>query len=350
MPHLHITKFNELPLVTQFQIKRLNVLNSRMAKGPIISKNLEPQERKPEIAISLRKVGVTGVKMPIGFVLFENKPVMIIPIFDVFIDLPANQKGIHASRNYEVVTEVLSEYAGKTYKLEKLCASVAKELLKRHKYATRSEVKARGEAIVERETPKTGILTYEPSAIMAKAIAEKKSNGSTSIRKTLGVSIVGITACPSVQETLKELALKEIEKRVKLPRKKIEETLRHIPLATHIQRSQGSIIMEVPEGVEIDAMRLSRIIEDSMSAPTFELLKRSDEAQLVQMAVGNPKFVEDCIRHMMKNVDVSFPELPDEITIVFSVRSHESIHKHDLVAKRTITLGELRKELLENNK
>jgi GTP cyclohydrolase-4 len=70
-------------------------------------RSIDVQDTKPDVRISLTKVGAIGIKMPIGFVSFEGKPVTVIPTFNVFIDLPSVQKGIHASRNYEVISEIL---------------------------------------------------------------------------------------------------------------------------------------------------------------------------------------------------------------------------------------------------
>ncbi|MFQ5710698.1 MAG: GTP cyclohydrolase MptA [Candidatus Geothermarchaeales archaeon] len=300
---------------------------------------------KPDVAFPLKRVGVVGIKMPIGFVSFEGKPVMVLPTFDVFIDLPADQRGIHSSRNYEVTSEVLSQYVGKMYKLENLCAAISRELFRRHEYVTRSEVRAYGEAVFEKRTPKTGILTYESCDIMAKAVADKGPDGAISVKKTIGVGVVGMTACPCGEEILKEASRKELKGELNLSRVEADEILKRIPTATHIQRSYGSIAVEIPEEVEIDAMRLVHIVEDSMSASTYELLKRADEVELVRKAVGNARFVEDCVRYMVRNVVESFPDLPDQVYVTSMQRNEESIHKHDLVAERSATLGEIRREL-----
>jgi GTP cyclohydrolase-4 len=308
-------------------------------------RSLDIQETKPDVAISLRKVGAIGIKMPIGFVSFDNKPVMVIPTFSVFIDLPAKQKGIHASRNYEVISETLSRYVGKTYKLENLCASVARELLKRHRYATRSEVKGQGQAIFERRAPKTGMMSYEYCNIMAKAIARKMQDGKILAKKTVGVGVTGVTACPCAQEILRERSKKAITEDVKLAKNVVDRVMAKVPVATHMQRTYGTVTMDVPDGTDVNAMKLVHVIEDSMSASTVELLKRPDEGEIVRLAVSRPRFAEDSIRYMMRNVVKKFPELPNNIRLVFTARSRESIHKHDFFAQRSITMGEIRKEL-----
>ncbi len=308
-------------------------------------RSLDVQDTKPDVTISLRKVGAIGIKMPIGFVSFEKKPVTVIPTFNVFIDLPSKQKGIHASRNYEVISETLSQYVGKTYKLENLCASVARELLTRHRYASRSEVKGQGQAIFERHAPKSGMTSYEHCNIMAKAIAKKMPDGNIVVKKMVGVGVTGITACPCAQEILREKSKLNIRRTSKLRKDLIERLVAQVPVATHMQRTYGTVTLDVPDGIEVDAMQLVHVIEDSMSASTFELLKRPDEGEIVRVAVSRPRFAEDSIRYMMRNMVKRFPDLSDDVRLVLTARSRESIHKHDFYAQRSITIGEIRKEL-----
>jgi GTP cyclohydrolase-4 len=104
-------------------------------------------------------------------------------------------------------------------------------------------------------------------------------------------------------------------------------------------------MMEVPVGFDVDVMRLVEVIENGMSSSTFELLKRSDEAALVLNALARPRFVEDCIRHMMKEFVEEFVGMPDSISVTFYQRNEESIHRHDIAAERITTLGRIREEL-----
>jgi GTP cyclohydrolase-4 len=303
------------------------------------------QNKRAAIPISLQKVGVVGVKTPIGYVSFDGKPLVIVPTFDIFIDLPSRFKGIHASRSYEVIPEILGRHAGQTYKLEDICAVIAGELLHHHRYATRSEVKAYGEVILEKPTPKLGRISYEACDLTARAVGRRNTDGKVDVRRQIGVGLTGLTACPCAQEILRDFSRRRVVGVEGIPKEVAREVLESTPIATHMQRSYGSIVTEVPEGFELDAARIANVIEDSMSAPTFGLLKRADEAEVVRMATERPRFVEDCIRHMMRNFMRSFPEFPDSVVVEFRVRSSESIHKHDLVARRRITLGEIRHEL-----
>ena len=60
---------------------------------------------------------------------------------------------------------------------------------------------------------------------------------------------------------------------------------------------------------DIDAERLLAIVEESMSSEIYELMKRSDEGAVVEKAHRRPRFVEDCVREMIRGVIDGFPEL-----------------------------------------
>jgi len=83
-------------------------------------------------------------------------------------------------------------------------------------------------------------------------------------------------------------------------------------------------------------------VERSFSSPTFEILKRDDEAAVVINAHNNPKFVEDVVRDALKLIVGEFKDLPDDVSLIVMSESEESIHKHNAFAERQTTLGELR--------
>ena len=100
----------------------------------------------------------------------------------------------------------------------------------------------------------------------------------------------------------------------------------------------------MPEDISIEADELIDIAQDSFSSPTFELLKRPDEGQVVINAHRNTKFVEDVVRGVLERIVERFKDLPDEVFVDVMSNSEESIHKHDAFAERVATLGELRME------
>ena len=58
---------------------------------------------------------------------------------------------------------------------------------------------------------------------------------------------------------------------------------------------------------EIDASALLKVAESSMSSEIYELMKRSDEVEVVEKAHRHPRFVEDCVREMIAGVVREFP-------------------------------------------
>jgi GTP cyclohydrolase-4 len=123
----------------------------------------------------------------------------------------------------------------------------------------------------------------------------------------------------------------------------LAEAVEQIPMMSHNQRNVATLMLEVPEDEEVEANDMIDLVEAQLSAPTKELLKRRDEAELVLLAHTNPKFVEDIVRDILDAVVRQYPRLPDETTVIVRSESKESIHKHNAFAERVTTLGELRK-------
>ena len=303
------------------------------------------QANRPQIAINLTRVGVTNVKKLVEVKRKERRPIILIATFDIFVDLPSHLKGANLSRNFEAVDEVLEKAVNMpVYEIEQLCSDIAQSLLNRHEYATRAEVILKSEYVVKRESPSTKMECQEVVDIFAEAIAMREDLENMVVKKLIGAEVVGMTACPCAQEIMRDNARKELES-LGIEDIKIAEFLHRVPMATHNQRGRGIISIEVEGSKFVSLDTIIEIIERSMSSSVFELLKRSDEAMVVQKAHNNPKFVEDCVRTMAKNVVKDFPLLPNEAIVTIKQINEESIHRHNAFAERLATLGELRKEI-----
>ncbi len=286
------------------------------------------QYGKAETGFRLTRVGVTDVKKPI-LVKREGTNNQLNRALNcninIFVDLPADQKGSHMSRNVAVVTEVAIDSIGKPVSsLEAAAVEIGKRLLVQHEYAQVAGVSITADYFKPSMTP-NGRETYEVYKLTAKALADRNKG----IRKTIGAEAIGMTACPCAQQTVTELTNCSSEN----------------PVMSHNQRNICSAIITTNEGYEIEADQLIELIEASFSSPTYELLKREDEGMVVINAHKNPKFVEDVVRGVLKRIVESFPELPDDTEIVVRSESEESIHKHNAVAQRDATMGDLREEL-----
>lgn len=301
------------------------------------------QANQPEIPLTLTRVGVTDVKQLVEVARKDKRPIVLVSTFDIFVDLPSDRKGANLSRNFEAIDEVLEEMiASPVYEIEDLCSEVAKRLIARHEYALNAEVRMKSEYILKRETPITKIKCQEVVNIFAEAKAIRGKN--PSVRKLVGAEVLGITTCPCAQEIMRDKAKKEL-KSLGVSNEVIKKFLKSVPMPTHNQRGRGIISIEVHDSNFVSLDKIIDIIENSMSSRMFELLKRADEAAVVEVAHKNPKFVEDCVRSMAQKIVREFPELPDDSMVTIKQINEESIHRHNAFAERKSTLGELRQEI-----
>ena len=122
-----------------------------------------------------------------------------------------------------------------------------------------------------------------------------------------------------------------------------------VPVATHNQRGIGTLHIGCPEHCDdsIEAAALLDIVESSMSSEIYELMKRSDEVEVVEKAHMHPRFVEDCVREMVRMASERFAGLGEDAFISARQENLETIHKHNVVAERHGLLGEIAREIRE---
>jgi GTP cyclohydrolase IV len=292
--------------------------------------NMEAHEK-----FRLSRVGITGVTKPVH-VRRGGKTVTLHVRLDLFVDLPAHQRGSHLSRNAEAINSMIEEAVhNPAHSLEELASKLARDLLVRHPYAKVAEVKAESDYFLERKNSSGG-RSLEPFKLLARA--EARRNGKKPrVRTMVGVQVMGMTACPCAMETARELLAKGRKDA------KLAKALASVPSITHNQRNTATLLVEVQEGHPIEANDLIELVEGSLSAPTIGLLKRGDEGALVVAAHMNPKFVEDVVRTILGKLIEKYGDLPDDAHITARSESEESIHRHNAVAERATTMGELRK-------
>lgn len=272
----------------------------------------------------LTRVGVTGVKKLVQVKRPNAEQIISLVVkMDLFVDLPASQKGSHMSRNLELVSEITDKHMETPVQdLETFCANTAERLLEKHEYATRSEIKAEADYFLERTYP-SGYKGLEPYKLVSEARAKK--NGET--KKLIGVKVIGMTACPCAMEIIRKIG---------------SYNQSDIP-PTHNQRNITTVMIEVPRNdITIDANDLIDVAENAFSSPTYSILKRGEEGKIVYNAHQNTKFVEDVVRDILRNILKKYGNLPDSTLVVVRSESEESIHKHNAYAERVTTLAELK--------
>jgi GTP cyclohydrolase I/GTP cyclohydrolase-4 len=82
-----------------------------------------------------------------------------------------------------------------------------------------------------------------------------------------------------------------------------------------------------------------------MSSEIYELMKRPDEAEVVEKAHRRPRFVEDCVREMVRMAVDEFADFGEDTFVMARQENLETIHHHNVVAERYGLLSELAREL-----
>ncbi len=282
----------------------------------------------------LRRVGIDGIRKPIH-VRRAGREVVLTAEFSVAVDLPSSRKGSDLSRNAEILAEVTERTSQHPVgSLEEACSQIARELLVRHPSASESQVVASAEYFL-RQGIAPGRESYEDFLLLAESRASR-ANGSLRVVRSIGAEGVGLTACPCAMESCRELLAKEFPQLA-------GPEWKDLPMISHNQRNRTRLELEAPEGVEIEVDDLLAAIANAQSSPTFAILKRGDEAQVVLNAHRRPRFVEDVLRELLSGLPARFPGLPDEVEVRAETVSEESIHKYDVRASHRTTLGELRR-------
>jgi GTP cyclohydrolase IV len=295
------------------------------------------QARKPAVRVGLSRVGVTGVEKVVRI-----RDELFFAQLDCFVDLSRDQKGAHMSRFDEVVNEAIGEVvlSESPFRAETLAQHIA-ELVRSRQRAERAEVTIAARYPEHKPAPVSGVPTQEIYTLFGRAVAYEHGT-----RRIVGVSATGMTACPCAQELVAGRAAERLAADG-FSDQQIERILERVPVATHNQRGLATLHIGCIEecDAEIDASALLAIAEASMSSEIYELMKRSDEVEVVEKAHRRPRFVEDCVREMIAGVVRGFPELDDASFVSARQENLETIHRHNVVAERHGLLHELRAEI-----
>jgi GTP cyclohydrolase I/GTP cyclohydrolase-4 len=299
------------------------------------------QNQAPPLALSLSSVGVTGVEKVIRL-RQDGRDQLYAAKLECLVDLGAAQKGAHMSRFEEVVNDVIGEVVlgESAFRAETLVQRIAEEVRERQG-ARRAEVRIEARYPEHKPAPESGILTQEIYTLLGIAVASEAGT-----RRVTGVRAQGMTACPCAQRLVEGRARERLLADG-FDEHELERIFAAVPVATHNQRGLGTLRIGLPEGDEtdIDARELLAIVEDSMSSEIYELMKRSDEGAVVEKAHRRPRFVEDCVREMIRGTVERFGGVDGRAFVSARQENLETIHQHNVVAERFGLLDEIRGEL-----
>ena len=302
---------------------------------------VDVQAQVPSLAVSLSRVGVTNVEKVIR-IRANGSEQLYSARLDCFVDLGPQQKGAHMSRFEEVINDVVGDVVlgESALRAETLAQHIA-ERVREEQDARRAEVHIEARYPEHKPAPESGILTQEIYSLLGVAVASEAGT-----RRLVGVRAQGMTACPCAQ-ILVQARSHERLLADGFSEDEIERIFEAVPVATHNQRGLATLHIGCPESCEtdIDAQWLVKIAEESMSSEIYELMKREDERSVVEKAHANPRFVEDCVREMIRQVVEKFPGLVDGGFVLARQENLETIHRHNVVAERSGELTEVLREL-----
>src|SRR4051795_10928548 len=232
----------------------------------------DAQAETPATRVSLSRVGVVGVEKIIRVCGTQNggpagDESLYPAALECFVDLNPEQAGVHMSRFEEVVNEAIDTVVlGEALRAEGLAAHIAEQVRERQG-GIRAEVKIAARYPETVPTPVSGLPTQELYTLFGTAVASDRGT-----RTLIGVEAQGMTACPCAQGLVEDGARERLVEEGFSP-EEIDRIVDAVPLATHNQRGIGTLYIGTTEhsGIDIDARRLLRIVESSMSSEIYEL-------------------------------------------------------------------------------
>lgn len=237
--------------------------------------------------LAIQQVGVRAIRHPVT-IASPNGPQPSVASIDMFVGLPAHQKGTHMSRFIALLKENHEPLS--TAAIAPLLRSMLQRL-----EASSGSIEVRFPYFVNKAAPVSAVESLMDYDV---TLGARISDGSLTLRQKVVVPVT--SACPC-------------SKRI-------------ADYGAHNQRSHVTVQAELAAPLPIDEQ--IRIAEVSASCEVWALLKRPDEKYVTERAYDNPKFVEDIVR------DVALELNRDARVVAYTVEceNFESIHNHSAYA------------------
>ena len=237
--------------------------------------------------IAIDEVGIKDLKHPIVFNDGDESQHTIANVY-MAVGLPADRKGTHMSRFVKLINDEIDEISVSSMPV--LLNKMTELLVAEH-------------GIIELEFPYFLTKTAPVSGLKSKIdyslhIQARRTPQEEKIYLSVTVPVTSLCPCS------KEVAA----------------------YSAHNQRSH--IVITVDETTRMSARELIRIAEKQASSELYGLLKRSDEKFVTEHAYDHPKFVEDMVRDVAR-------ELKQNERVkgfIVETENFESIHNHSAYA------------------
>lgn len=257
--------------------------------------------------VAIDKVGVKHVTYPIRLQVpaaytMDGKvgEQTTVATINMYVSLPASQKGTHMSRFVEVLNEqtAAGQPALTAERIPAMTRAIAQRL-----NAPFAHFSAEFTYFIRKKAPVTGMPGLMDYRVSFACDAEAAEGGKTDL--IMGVKAPATSLCP---------CSKEISR-----------------YGAHNQRCEIEAQIRTTPGTFLWIEELVSILEKSASSELYSVLKRPDEKFVTEAAYDNPKFVEDIIRDLAlaceREQRIAWYEINSE--------NFESIHSHNAYARIT---------------
>lgn len=284
----------------------------------VVRECVDVPEQRPSFSLPLSAVGISGKTV---WVLLPQGRIPFTALIDV--DLAAHRRGIHMSR----IEDVIGRLHDRQFLDLRLYAQELARYVLEGQHASFCRVELAGKLPLVRTSPVSGRKSVDTIDISAE-VAVGTCEFGDDVKTAVGIGVNHITACPCTQAYNQVLFGND----------------RECPLPTHSQRSITRLVMTDTNARPAYAEMLN-CLEEALHV-TQDLLKRSDEAELVLQSHRRPQFIEDAVRETAQAVGAAFRGvLPETTEVRIEALSLESIHIHDVRCRLEITLGQITDQL-----
>jgi len=288
--------------------------------------------------VKIDQVGIKNIKVYFPVKVLKENYSKVLATFSAFCPLANNQRGINMSRLGNAIFEVAADrdYQEGFANLEPF----AYKLMEVNQ-SSDVLITAQFVDLIDEYTPYTRMRSYKPISVELECLC-KYGN----IRNFITITTTETSLCPCSKEMsllVNNLSDQEKEFLEILPQH-LYQKISKSGYGAHNQNSEIKLKVELISGQILPVNDLLRIIRNSTSAPTYSILKRSDEKMVTEIAYmggywdndefietgGGPRFVEDTIREIC----IKLNQLIDQTITNYEVEvtNYESIHCDDMVA------------------
>ncbi len=262
-----------------------------MSKAAAAVRLKDVQSQSDDRGIAIRKVGIKSLRMPLSLVDADGGRQQTVGTVSAYVDLDGAVRGTHMSRFIEIFSEARDDFSLARFR------SLPDEV-RRRLGSWRCDAEVEFDYFNFKAAPMSGEESWIDNRVRFAATAAGDES-----RCVVSVEVPVATLCP---------CSKEISR-----------------YGAHNQRSQVTVRVEPPDGRAVCVREIVAVVERNASVELFGVLKRQDEKYVTERAYDNPKFVEDVVRDIARDLRESVPWCEHSV----SAENFESIHNHSAYAE-----------------